>query len=71
MNIIYTAILILAAFIAIWIFVVVPAEKRHHERKLDVIKKKIADREVGRQDAGSAGNEQQSSKSHEKQDPGQ
>lgn len=46
MNIIYIAILILAAFIAIWIFVVVPAEKRHHERKLEMIKKKIADREV-------------------------
>lgn len=53
MNLIYIAILILAAFIAIWIFVVVPAEKRHHERKLEMIKKKIADREVGSTDAGA------------------
>lgn len=71
MNIIYTAVLILAAFIAIWFFVVVPAEKRHHERKLEMIKKKIADREVVRQDAGSSGHEQQSDKSDRKQEHGQ
>lgn len=54
MNIIYIAILILAAFIAIWIFVVVPAEKRHHERKLEMIKKKIADRQVVSQSSETA-----------------
>lgn len=71
MNIIYTAILILAAFIAIWIFVVVPAEKRHHERKLEMIKKKIADREAVRQDMGSPGNKQQSDASDKKQEHAQ
>lgn len=71
MNLIYTAILILAAFIAIWIFVVVPAEKRHHERKLEMLKKKIADREVVRQDAGSPGRKKQNDDSDRKQEHGQ
>ncbi len=70
-NIVYTTILILAAFIAIWIFVVVPVEKRHHERKLEMLKKKIADREVVRRDAGSPGHEQQSDGSDKKREHGQ
>jgi len=69
-NIIYIAILILAAFIAIWIFVVVPAEKRHHERKLKMIKKKIAEREVVRQDAGSDELAQRADESGRKQEHG-
>ena len=44
------AILVLAAFIAIWIFVVVPAEKRHHERKLASLRDRIEKRESGRAD---------------------
>jgi flagellar biosynthesis/type III secretory pathway M-ring protein FliF/YscJ len=62
-NLIYTAILILAAFIAIWIFVVVPAEKRHHDRKLEMIKKKISDREVVSGDSDSPGGEPQAEES--------
>ena len=41
MNLFYMAIAVLAAFLAIWIFVVVPAERRHHERKLEVLQKQI------------------------------
>jgi cell division protein FtsL len=46
MKIIYLAILALAVFVAIWIFVVVPAEKKHHERKLEIIRKRIEKRET-------------------------
>lgn len=41
MNYFYMAILGLAAFVAIWIIFVVPAEKRHHERKMELVRKKI------------------------------
>jgi predicted MFS family arabinose efflux permease len=34
MNLIYWAIIGLGAFVAIWMLFVVPAERRHHERKL-------------------------------------
>ena len=50
MNLITWAILVLAAFVAIWIFVVVPAEKRHHERKLASLRDRIEKRESGRAD---------------------
>jgi hypothetical protein len=49
MNLITWAILILAVFIAIWVFVVVPAEKRHHERKLESLRSRIEKRQ-GRTD---------------------
>jgi predicted MFS family arabinose efflux permease len=48
MNLMTWAILVLAAFVAIWIFVVVPAEKRHHERKLDSLRQRIEKRESSR-----------------------
>ena len=46
MKLIYLAILALGAFVAIWIFVVVPAERRHHERKLEIVRKRIEKREA-------------------------
>jgi hypothetical protein len=45
MKLIYTAMIALAAFIAIWFFIVVPAERRHHERKLESLRKRIEKRE--------------------------
>jgi hypothetical protein len=42
------AIAVLAAFLAIWIFVVVPAERRHHERKLEVLRKQIEKRQASK-----------------------
>lgn len=48
MNLMTWAILVLAAFIAVWIFIVVPAEKRHHERKLAALRERIEKRESGR-----------------------
>ena len=46
MNLIYIAILALGAFVAIWIFVVVPSERKHHERKLKALQKQIEKREA-------------------------
>ncbi len=45
MKLIYIAILALAAFVAIWMFFVVPAERKHHERKLEALRKQIEKRE--------------------------
>ncbi len=41
MNYVYMAIVVLGAFIAIWVIFVVPAERRHHERKMELVRKKI------------------------------
>ena len=49
MNLIYIAILALGAFVAIWVFFVVPAERRHHERKLDALRQRIEKREAAKQ----------------------
>lgn len=46
MKIILLAFAALAAFIAIWFFFVVPAERRHHERKLEMLQKRIDKREA-------------------------
>jgi hypothetical protein len=55
MNFIYIAIMALGAFVAIWMFFVVPAERRHHERKLEALKKKIEKRESAKQQARTYG----------------
>ncbi len=46
MNIMYWAIIGLGAFVAIWILFVAPAERRHHERKLEMIQKKLEKRQA-------------------------
>ena len=60
MKLIYIAIMALAAFIAIWVFFVVPAERKHHERKLEAIRKQIEKRESAGADAmtNQVGNKQ-------------
>ena len=45
MKLVYWAILGLALFIAVWFLVVVPAERRHHERKLALVRKRIERRQ--------------------------
>lgn len=45
MKLIAIALLVLAIFVAVWVFVVVPAEKRHHDRKLASIQKRIEKRQ--------------------------
>tara|TARA_Y100001934_G_C11835269_1_gene532510 strand:- start:171 stop:389 length:219 start_codon:yes stop_codon:yes gene_type:complete len=49
MNVIYIALLALAAFVAIWIFFVAPAERRHHERKLESLRTRIGKHQAAKQ----------------------
>jgi len=46
MNLIYWAIIGLGAFVSIWMLFVVPAERRHHERKLELVRKRIEERQA-------------------------
>ena len=46
MKVIYLAALVLAAFVAIWFLFIVPAERKHHERKLAALQKQIENREA-------------------------
>jgi len=48
MTLILTSVAILVAFVAVWLFVVVPAERRYHERKLEMVRKRIEQREATR-----------------------
>ena len=41
MKIISLALLVLLAFLAVWFLIVVPAERRHHERKLAMVKNEL------------------------------
>jgi predicted MFS family arabinose efflux permease len=59
MHMIYWAIIVLGVFAAIWLLFVAPAERRHHERKLAILQKKIdARRNQPRREADDAANEQ-------------
>jgi len=46
MDMIYWALLGLGVFIAIWFLFVVPAERRHHERKLEMLQRRIDKRQA-------------------------
>ncbi len=46
MSILTWAIIALGAFVAIWMLFVVPAERRYHERKLELLQKKIQQRQA-------------------------
>jgi hypothetical protein len=52
----YIAIALLAAFVAIWIFVVAPAERRRHERKLAALQKQIRQKEALGEDESADSN---------------
>lgn len=41
MDLMYWAIIGLGAFVVIWMLFVAPAERRHHERKLELLQQKI------------------------------
>ena len=45
MDLIYWAMIGLGAFIAVWFLFVAPAERRHHERKLEMLQRKIEKRQ--------------------------
>lgn len=45
-SLIAIAALVVVVFVAIWMLLVVPAEKRHHQRKLDALQRRIEIREA-------------------------
>ena len=47
MRLIVIALLVLAIFVAVWMLVVVPAERRHHDRKLESLRRRIEARASG------------------------
>ena len=56
MNLVYWAIIGIGLFIAIWMLFVVPAERRHHERKLEIIQKRLEKRQTQTEkDDGASG----------------
>ena len=57
MKIILLSIAVLAAFVVIWFFFVVPAERRHHERKLEMVRKRIENREATGQEQAKSNDE--------------
>ncbi len=46
MDLMYWAMIVICAFVAIWMLFVAPAERRHHERKLELLQKKIQQRQA-------------------------
>ena len=50
MKLIYIAALVLVVFVLIWRFFVVPAERKHHERKLAAVRKRIEQRETAHEE---------------------
>ncbi len=46
MDLMVWAIIVLGAFVTIWMLFVAPAERRHHERKLELLQKKIEQRQA-------------------------
>lgn len=56
MKLLLLSIAVLAAFVAIWVFFVVPAERRHHERKLEMLRKRIEKRETSEQEQTESAN---------------
>ena len=50
MRLMAYAAIALAIFIAVWFFIVVPAERKHHERKLEAVRKRLEKREAAKQE---------------------
>ncbi len=57
-NLIYWAIIGLGAFIAVWILFVAPAERRHHERKLELLQKRIDRRQLQKEQDSESSSDQ-------------
>lgn len=45
-NAVYIAIAVLVAFIAVWFLFIAPAERRHNERKLEMVRNQIEKRKA-------------------------
>ncbi len=57
MKLILLASAVLSVLGAIWIFVVIPAERREHERRLELVQKKLERHAAQKDEAGSSGTE--------------
>jgi membrane protein YdbS with pleckstrin-like domain len=44
-NSIIMAVIVLAAFVAVWFIFIAPAERRHNKRKLEIVRKRIEEHE--------------------------
>jgi hypothetical protein len=67
MNLMYWAIIVLGAFVAIWMLFVVPGERRYHERKLELLRKKIEQRQVQK---GREGDEHSADQNNDNKESG-
>ena len=47
------AVIILAALGAIWYFFIIPAEKRDHQRRIELVKRKLERHEASKQSGNS------------------
>jgi len=52
-NTMYIAIAVIVAFIAVWFAFIAPAERRHNERKLEIVRKRIEKRNAAAAEQGS------------------
>ncbi|MEQ8208037.1 MAG: hypothetical protein RIA65_17810 [Woeseia sp.] len=50
-TLVYGLLIAMALFIAVWFLFVVPSERRDHARKLEILQKRIAEREQRKQSA--------------------
>ena len=38
---VFISFILIVIFVVIWVFVVAPSERRHHERKLEIVQKRL------------------------------
>lgn len=50
-TLVYGFLIAMALFVAVWFVFVVPSERRDHARKLEILQKRIAEREQRKQAA--------------------
>ncbi|ANO52024.1 hypothetical protein [Woeseia oceani] len=51
-TLVYGFLIAMGLFVAVWFVFVVPSERRDHARKLEIVQKRIAEREQRQQAAG-------------------
>lgn len=42
---VFISFILIVIFVVIWVFVVAPSERRHHERKLEIVQKRLSRRQ--------------------------
>lgn len=54
LTLVYGFLIGMGIFVAIWFAVVVPSERRDHQRRLEILQKRIAEREQKQEDMHSS-----------------